>query len=109
MRRISWILAAVLCSAMFLFAGDNDKASEMTGWVCNSKCVTQNMGKATCNASCSETSGNVVFIDDQGQVSQIANQEMAKPMTGKRCKMKATMDPSTGMLAVQNIVEYEGP
>jgi hypothetical protein len=116
MKRIAWMLAAVLCSAMFLFAQDQNKANgananDMTGWICNSKCVNQSMGKATCDKNCEEASGDVVFISDQGQVMKIAStgQDMAKPMAGKKCKMKATMDPDTGMLAPQNIIEYAGP
>lgn len=50
-----------------------------------------------------------MFIDDNGQVLQISNQQMVQPMAGKRCKMTAKMDPATGQLAVQIIVEYAGP
>lgn len=112
MKKIAWLLLATLCSVMAVAAQDNNNAGkspkEMTGWVCNSKCVDQSSGAPTCNQSCSEAAGEVVFIQDNGQVTKIANQQMAQPMAGKRCKIKATKDPSTGMLAVQNIVEYGG-
>ncbi len=108
MKRIAWLLAATLCSAMLLFAGENNNPKEMIGWVCNAKCVDQSSGQPTCNKNCSETVGEVVLIQDNGTITKIANQDMAKPMSGKKCKVKGTMDPDTGMIAVQNIVEYGG-
>lgn len=108
MKLLAWPLATIF-SAIFLFAGNKNNPSEMTGWICNAKCVDQSSGTATCNKSCSETGGKVVFISDKGQVLQIANQDKAQPMSGKKCKMKAQQDPDTGELAVQNIVEYRGP
>lgn len=113
MRKIAWLLIATLCSAMVLIAAqDQNNASnnpkEMIGWVCNAKCVDQSSGKPTCNQNCSEAAGEVVFIQDNGKVTKIANQQMAQPMAGKKCKIKGTMDPNSGMLAVQNIIEYGG-
>ncbi len=114
MKRIALLLVTIfLCSATFLFAGDKNKNSnstEMTGWVCNAKCVDQSSGKATCNANCSETSGKVVFISDEGQVFQIASQEKVQPMAGKHCKMTAKKSPANPEeLDVQNIIETRGP
>jgi hypothetical protein len=112
MKRTALLLVTIFfCSAIFLFAGDNNQnnAKEMIGWVCNAKCVDQNSGRATCNKNCSEAAGNVVFIDEQGQVLQISNQDTARPMAGKKCKMTAKQDPATGALAVENMVEYAGP
>ncbi len=106
MKRIAWVVVTLLCSAMLLFAGDKGKAHDMTGWVCNDKCVSQTAGKATCDASCTDTSGDYVFIDDKGKVDKIANQDMAKPMSGKKVKMKATMDKDTHMLT---ITEFASP
>jgi hypothetical protein len=83
-------------------------ANEMIGWVCNAKCVDQSSSKPTCNQNCSETAGEVVFIQDNGQITKIANQQMAQPMTGKKCKIKGKKDPDSGMLAIQNIIEYGG-
>ena len=111
MQRTSLAFVMMLsCWASLLFAGDknNNKPAEMTGWICYSKCVDQSSGSATCNKNCTE-GGELVFIDEaSGKVSKITNQEMAKPMSGKKCKMKATKDPNTGALAPQNIVEYGG-
>jgi hypothetical protein len=109
MKRIAWPLVTIFCLAICLFAGDKNNSMEMTGWVCNAKCVDQSSGTATCNKNCSESAGEVVFIDGKGQVLQISNQEMALPMAGKKCHVKATKDQNTGAIAIQNIVEYAGP
>ncbi len=112
MKRTALLLVTLLfCSAISVFAGgkDQNKTHEMTGWICNAKCVDQSSEKATCNANCSETSGKVVFISDEGKVLEIANQDKAQPMSGKKCKLQAKKDPNTGELDVQNIVEDRGP
>jgi hypothetical protein len=119
MKRIAWLLVPISCLAIFLFAeGQNNssqnnsnqnQASEMTGWVCNAKCVSQNASTATCDTNCSEASGPVVFVSNTGQVLQISNQAKAQPMSGKQCKMKAKMDPSTGALHVDDMIELRGP
>jgi hypothetical protein len=109
MKRTALLLITLFCSAIFLFAGDKNSPTEMIGWVCNAKCVEQTSGAATCNKGCSESSGDVVFINSKGDILQISNQQMAAPMAGKQCKLMASKDPSTGVLAIQNIVEYRGP
>jgi hypothetical protein len=112
MKRSALLLVTLFflfCSAIFMFAGDKANPTEMIGWVCNAKCVDQSSGTASCSKGCSESSGEVVFINSSGQVLQISNQDMAMPMAGKKCKLMASKDPSTGVLAVQNIVEYRGP
>ena len=114
MKPTAWLLVPLSCLAIFLFAQDqnnssNNKSTEMTGWVCNAKCVHQNAGAATCDPNCSQATGPVVFVSHTGQVLQISNQAKAQPMAGKECKMKAKMDPSTGALDVENMVELRGP
>ncbi len=109
MKRMAWALVPLFCTAILLFAGDKNSAKEMTGWVCNEKCVDHSSGTATCSKNCSETSGKVVFLSDQGQVLQIANQDKAQPMAGKHCKMTAKKDPNTGAIDVLNMVELRGP
>ncbi len=113
MRRTALLLIVTLCSAMVLVAAQDqnnggNSSKEMIGWVCNAKCVDRSSGTPTCNQNCAEAAGEVVFIQDNGKVTKIANQQMAEPMAGKKCKIKGKMDPDTGMLAVQNIVEYGG-
>jgi len=88
MKRSVCLLVAVLASALSLYAEDMGKATDMTGWLCNSKCVTQNAGDAACDQSCTEKSGDVVLVDDQGQVFKIANQDKVMSNAGKKVKMK---------------------
>ena len=109
MKRIAWAFVPLFCTAIFLFAADKNSANEMTGWVCNAKCVDHSSGTTTCSRNCSETSGKVVFISDEGHVFQIANQDKAQPMAGKHCKMTAKKDPASDALDVQNMVELRGP
>jgi hypothetical protein len=92
MKRIAWLLIAVLGWAISLYAGDTGKATDMTGWLCNSKCVTQSSGHAACDQSCSDKSGDVVLVDDQGKVFKIANQDKVMSMANKKVKMKCRPD-----------------
>ena len=88
MKRSVCLLVALLVSALSLYAEDMGKATDMTGWLCNSKCVTQNAGHAACDQSCTDKSGAVVFVDDHGQVFKIANQDKVMSHAGKKVKMK---------------------
>lgn len=92
MKRIVWLLIAVLGLAISLHAEDTGKTTEMTGWLCNSKCVTQSSGHAACDQNCSEKSGDIVLVDDQGKVVKIANQDKVMPHVGKKVKMKCHRD-----------------
>jgi hypothetical protein len=92
MKRIAWLLIAVLGLAISLYAEDTTKATDMAGWLCNSKCVTQSSGRAACDQNCSEKSGEIVLVDDQGKVFKIANQDKVIPHAGKRVKMKCRPD-----------------
>ncbi len=74
MKRLAWLFLAVLCSAVLLNAEDN--TNTMTGWVCASKCVVQNNNGATCDPTCMEKNGDVVFINDQGEVTAISNPDI---------------------------------
>jgi len=88
MKRSVCLLIAVLALVLSLYAEDMGKATDMTGWLCNSKCVTQNAGHATCDQSCTDKSGDVVLVDDHGQVLKIANQDKVMSHAGKEVKMK---------------------
>jgi hypothetical protein len=72
MKRLVWLFLVVLCSAILLNAEDNT----MTGWVCDSKCVVHNGNRATCDPTCTERSGDVVFISDEGTISTISNPDV---------------------------------
>ncbi|HLM83449.1 MAG TPA: hypothetical protein VK302_22825 [Terriglobales bacterium] len=88
MKRIPYLLVAVLASAISLYADDMGKTNDMTGWLCNSKCVTKNAGQAACDQGCTDKSGDVVLVDDHGQVYKIANQDKVVSQAGKKVKMK---------------------
>ncbi len=88
MKKMACLLAAVLGLGISLFAEDVGKATEMTGWLCNSKCVAQTAGHAACDQNCADKSGDVVMVDDQGKVFKIANQDKVKRLAGKKAKMK---------------------
>ena len=116
MRRIALLLVAMLCMGIVAYAdemgkGRNEgKGTAMTGWLCNSKCVKTSGSKNTCDKSCTATEGDIVFIDSQGKVDNIANQDMVKPHAGKKVKMMAAMNKDTKMLQVYEVTpEYRGP
>lgn len=88
MKNIAWLLAAVLGLGISLFAEDMGKATEMTGLLCNNKCVTQTAGRASCDQNCTDKSGDLVLVDDHGQVYKIANQDKVMSHAGKKVKMK---------------------
>src|ERR1700752_931973 len=88
MKRMACLLITVLSSAISIYAGDTGKATTMTGWLCNSQCVTQTSGHAACDQSCANKTGEVVFIDDQDRVLKIANQDKVKLHASKKVKMK---------------------
>lgn len=101
MRQMVGLVVLLFVSSLVMSAEEKDKAAgmEMTGVVCNSKCVKQDADKASCDANCNNKGGEVVFIDDQGKSFKIANQKMAKSHAGKKVKMKGKMkgemlDPS---------------
>jgi hypothetical protein len=120
MKRNAWLLVPIFFVAIFLFAeGQNNSSksqqtgnsqyTEMTGWVCSSNCVTQHAGTASCNPSCSEATGPLVFVSNTGQVLQITNQAKARPMAGKACKMQGKLDPSTSSVDPMGFIELRGP
>jgi len=116
MRRMVLIFVAVLCTGIAAYADDMSqgkdagKGSAMTGWLCNSKCVKPSGSKNTCDKACTATEGDVVFIDSNGNVDNIANQEMVKSHAGKKVKMMAAMNKDSKMLQVYQVVqEYAGP
>jgi hypothetical protein len=96
-----WLLTAVLISAVSMFAEDTGKTADMSGWLCNNKCVTQSAGRAACDQNCADKSGDVVLVDDQGKVLKIANQDKVKLHAGKKVRMKCT--PAEGTTDTMNV------
>jgi hypothetical protein len=82
MRRLAWLFMAVLCLTALL----NAENKTMSGWVCDSSCVVQNGDRASCDATCTETSGNVVFISDDGVVSTIDNPDICASHMNKHVR-----------------------
>jgi hypothetical protein len=96
MKRFALLLTLILGSAV-LYAQESKetdltKPHDVTGTICDSKCVTQTGGQPACDASCTEKSGEPVFINDaSGKVTKIANPDVCKGHMGKQVKMKARM------------------
>jgi hypothetical protein len=86
MKRIAWLSSLLVCSAI-LHAQSPTPAKEMNGTICYSRCVIQQADTATCNPACAEKSGMAVFVDDEGNVRQIINQDVCKSHVGKRVKV----------------------
>ncbi len=89
MKRIAWLLAPVVLSAVSLSAEDMGKEAGLSGLLCNSNGVVQNEGHAACDQSYAGQSGEVVFVDQQGRVFKIANQDKVVLRTGKKAKTKS--------------------
>jgi hypothetical protein len=90
MKRSTALLAIVLGSVM-LYAQETPKGHDMTGTVCDSKCVTQSAGQSACDLNCTQTGGDAVFVQDNGKVTKIANPEMVKGSMGKQVKIRGEM------------------
>jgi len=88
MKRIVVLMALVIGLTTLLSGGDKSKASQMTGTICDQKCVKQDAGKASCDTSCTEQSGEAVFLDDQGKAWKVANPAICKGHMGKKVKVQ---------------------
>jgi hypothetical protein len=82
MKRLGWLCLAVLCSAALLQAENQT----MGGWVCDSKCVVQNNGRNTCDPSCTDRSGETVFISDEGAISAVSNPDICASHMNKHVR-----------------------
>ena len=99
MKRTAGLLAGfLLCSMIALHGQDKsqdqnsqnqNKGTEMTGTLCNAANVVETAGKATCDPSKGGGSDDMVFIDDQGKATTIANPETVKGMSGQKVKVSA--------------------
>jgi hypothetical protein len=88
MKRMILLVALAIGMNPFLFAGDKHKESEMTGTICDQRCVKQDADKAACDLSCTEQTGQTVFIDDQGKTWKVANPAVCEGHMGKKVKVK---------------------
>ena len=105
MKRILVVLALVLGSAV-LYAQEKPKMMDMSGTICDSKCVTQDAGKSSCDLSCTQKSDDAVFVDDNGKATKIANPGKVKGYMGKHVKAKCKMDEDKGLMWIQSLSIY---
>ena len=103
MKRSATLVTILLTSLILLYA--QEQPMVMTGWVCNSPCVKQSAGKATCDASCADKSGDVVFVEDTGKVTKIANPDMVKGHMGQKVKVKCKMNKDTESMEIQQLLQ----
>ena len=88
MTRIAGLLLLALGSTALMYAQSSSPAKEMNGTICDARCVTQQGDVATCNPTCTNRkSGVAVFVDDQGGVWQIVNQDICRSHMSKRVRM----------------------
>ena len=91
MKRIAVILFLVLGSAILLPAQEKNNGDELTGTICDQKCVKQDAGKSACDLSCTERSGEAFFINDQGKATKIANPQVCKGKMNQKARVRAEM------------------
>jgi hypothetical protein len=103
MKRMAALLTLALGTTTFMFAQDQSKGTEMTGTLCDQQCVKQDAGKATCDLSCTEKSGQAVFVDDEGKATKVENPEICKGKMGKKVKIHGEMKDQ-GMMHVYDVV-----
>ena len=84
MKRMATLVALILGLLISAYAQDQIKTMEMTGTVCDQKCVKQDSEKNSCDTSCTEHSGQAVFLDDSGKLWKVANPESCKGKMGKK-------------------------
>jgi hypothetical protein len=91
MKRIAWLFVVALCSVTFVHAQSSGKAKECHGTVCRSTCVSQLNNVATCDPECTVKTGDLVFVDDNGTLTPIAqeSQNMCESHVGKHVTMMA--------------------
>jgi hypothetical protein len=96
MKRSTALLVIVLGSVM-LYAQDGPRGHEMTGTICDSKCVTQIAGQSSCDLNCTQKGGDPVFVEDNGRVTKVANPEKCQGNMMKRVKVMCDMTPEHTM------------
>lgn len=102
MKRIATLLVFVLVSMIPALAqqdnGAQDKSArkEMTGTLCNAANVVETAGKATCDPTKGGGSDEMVFIDDEGRATTIANPDKMKGMSGQKVKINCEMKQVNG-------------
>jgi hypothetical protein len=108
MKRTVGLSIMVLGMMMFVYAQDENKSTghtgEHMGWICNSKCVNHDKPAATCDVNCTDTTGDVMFVDEQGKSTKISNPEKVKGQMGKKMKVKYQM-MNNGEMQIDEIIQ----
>lgn len=83
----------LFCSMIALHGQDKsqNKGTEITGTLCNAANVVETAGVATCDPSKGGGSDDMVFIDEQGKATTIANPEKMKGMSGQKVRVNGEM------------------
>lgn len=102
MKRISLLLTLFLASTM-LYAQEKPRMMDMSGTICDSKCVTQTGSQAACDLNCTQKDGDAVFIDDNGKLTKIANPDKVKGYKGKHVKAKCKMNENNDQMWILSI------
>jgi hypothetical protein len=93
----------MLGSAILLSAQTQSQTQTMTGWVCNTACVVEHSGAATCDPTCGSTTGTAVFVSDTGKVMDVANQNICASHMNKHVKIKcSTLNHESSAAAAAN-------
>jgi hypothetical protein len=108
MKKSAAILVMVLACTLFTAAQEKGKSSEtkgteMTGVLCYATCIKQEMGKASCDSNCSGKENDVVFIDDEGKATKVANPKIAKGKMGKKVKVHGGMMQDKDMMEIYDV------
>jgi hypothetical protein len=104
MKRMAALLALLLGSAVSLYAQDAGQGHEMTGVLCDQKCVKQDSGKAECDLSCTEKSGDRVFVDDNGKATKVTNPEICEGKMGKKVTIHGAMTKDKSAMKIYDVV-----
>ncbi len=75
----------------------------MTGTICDQKCVKQEAGKAACDLTCTEQSGEAMFLDDQGKAWKVANPAICKGKMGKKVKVQCKKNQEQDTIEILSI------
>lgn len=98
------VLCTILLVPLVLLYAQDQQPAEMTGWICNSACVTQTGGHAACDANCTDRSGNAVFVEDNGKVTKISNPDMVKGHMGQKVKVKCKVSKDREAMEIQELI-----
>jgi hypothetical protein len=106
MKRIVGLSAMVLALAAFPYAQDPNDSIEKTGWICRSQCVNHDQPVAACDTSCRKKSGDVVFVDEQGNITKISNPHRVQGHIREKVKVKCQM--KNGKLQIDELLRIYG-